>query len=122
MKVRTGFVSNSSSSSFCVFGRSYRLDRSKDVDGFDKILENLGYKDRMEDFKDDDSELDEFLIQVGKMHNLVIRYGGESNTIYCGGDYADVEGSETFDEFRSRIKSILVPECEHINQVIDCAD
>jgi hypothetical protein len=122
MKIRTGFVSNSSSSSFCAFGRCFHLDKSKDIDAFDRVLETLGYEDRIKDFEDDDWELDEFLIQIGEKHNLIIRYGGESNTIYCGGDYGDVEGSSTFDEFRTRVMSILGPDCNHINQVIDCAD
>jgi len=120
MKIRTGFVSNSSSSSFCAFGRCFHLDKSKDTDAFNLILETLGYEDRIKDF--DDWELDEFLIQIGKKYNLIIRYGSESNTIYGGGDYGNVEGSLTFDEFRTRVRSILGPNCKHINQVIDCAD
>jgi hypothetical protein len=64
MKIRTGFVSNSSSSSFCAFGRCFRLDKSKDIDAFDRVLETLGYEDRIKDFEEDDWELDEFLVVV----------------------------------------------------------
>lgn len=123
MKVRTGFVSNSSSSSFCAFGRCFHLDKSKDIDAFDNILEALGYEETIEELKDDkDIDLDEFLIDVGGNHDLIIRYSSGLNTIYAGGDYGDVEGSSTFDEFRTRVMSILGPDCEHINQVTDCVD
>ncbi len=103
---------------FCAFGRSFHLENSKDVDAFDFILENLGYEDRVKYLKDDSWKLDELLTIVGDEHDLIILYG-ESNTIYVGGDYENVDGSSTFDEFRARVVSILGSECKHINQVID---
>ena len=47
MKIRNGFVSNSSSSSFCIFGKEYELDELK------KLFEKHIPQEDMEDFEED---------------------------------------------------------------------
>lgn len=79
MKIRIGFVSNSSSSSFCIFGQ--RLC----VSGFEK----------MEDLEKIADELDLGL-------NFWIPY-----FIYVGRSYSEIRDDETGKEFREGVKEDL---------------
>ena len=77
MKIRTGFVSNSSSSSFCLVG--YAIDMDYD-----------NYNELEEKFKDS---------------GLKVRYGisDYADDILVGKDIYDMKDEETLSEFKERI-------------------
>jgi hypothetical protein len=80
MKIRTGFVSNSSSTSFCVFGRYYSLDEKyTDIDNIKEKIEAAANKCNLE---------------------CVMTY--DADCIVVGAPVEDLEGKDTFDDFKER--------------------
>ena len=113
MKIRNGFVSNSSSSSFCVFGKSLELD------GFNKICKKLKMKEyTFDDLEDCYGEFPEFEKETG----LKCKFGFESETFYIGRDYSTLKGKETGEEFRKSVVKILGSGCAHFDNIIDVPD
>jgi hypothetical protein len=114
MKIRQGFVSNSSSSSFCVFGKSLELDE------FNKICKKLKLKEynTEDDFEDLEGHFPEFEKQTG----LKCRYEWESEMFYIGRDYSTLKGKETGEEFRKSVTKILGTGCAHFDDIIDVPD
>ena len=85
MKIRNGFVSNSSSSSFCIFG--VRLED-------DFLIEALNIKD------------DEELYDL-ELKGLNIHRDGEGQCCYIGRDLISIKDNETGKEFKDGVKSLL---------------
>jgi len=81
MKIRTGFVSNSSSSSFCIFGVYLDSEEIDDVFGFE-------YDTESDDRKDDE--------RWNKVESLGFDYYGPND--YWDGYYIGVEVSECPDD------------------------
>ena len=95
-----GFVSNSSSSSFCILGVA--IDRSKlKIDG--KTLEEL--EEACDDGTFDDYQtIDEF-----KPAGLDVFFGyeGDEDTVYIGQKPEDFKDDETIGQMKSRISDTL---------------
>lgn len=116
MKIRTGFVSNSSSSSFCAFGKVFHLNRKDEVDEFNTVLKALG-SDIFVDINDKDKELE--LWGVGDKHNITMLYDWECEMVFWGREYSNASVSMTFGEFQEAVIAILGDGCKHINQIIN---
>lgn len=113
MKIRQGFVSNSSSSSFCVFGKTLELD------GFNKICKKL----KLKEYSDDEVHYcDGFFSEFEKKTGLKCKYGFESEKFYIGRDYGTLNGKETGEEFRKSVVKILGSGCTHFDNIIDVPD
>src|ERR1035437_8575411 len=102
MKVRTGFVSNSSSSSFCIFGAGGVSRRQIVVtDELVKILNKNGVKGTKEDFEND---LD--MSSCAEALGLDCYYidGGD---YYVGVSFMSIEDHETGKQFKERVQALL---------------
>lgn len=98
MKVRTGFVSNSSSSSFCAFGVAVGMDEEE--------LTKLGMV-----FTEDDRDSDGYIDEMGEIIynaadgcNLKCTYDYDSTMAYVGLEYPDMADDETMGQFKERAK------------------
>jgi hypothetical protein len=122
MKIRTGFVSNSSTSSFCIFGveieKDIFIDKVRELNPkINKIFESL---EKGEKFNDNetvaldldapnvDDILDDVLPIAEKMlkkMGLELVYGDyEGEFYYIGRDWASIKKSETGKQFENSIK------------------
>jgi len=131
MKIRSGFVSNSSSSSFCIYGAT--IDTVEFVKG---LIENFGniseIKKSMEDheindkfsneeeeedyFCESDEEIEfiddtlEILIKKGINPNCTRQYemNEDSNSeVTIGRDYLDIDDNETGKEFKEKVEKFI---------------
>lgn len=86
MKIRNGFVSNSSSTSFCICGMVYEGKLPEDIEDLIKSHNNLK------------SELDP---------SISTYYDPNCEDVYVGIDIENMESFETRSEFEQRCKRIL---------------
>jgi hypothetical protein len=96
MKIRTGFVSNSSSSSFCIYG----LDLSSDL-GQGLLAATAG-----EGEEEDEYALEEDNISV---------FGFADCTHYLGRELRSIEDEETFNQFKASVINHIRKLCEKYN-------
>jgi len=80
MKIRTGFVSNSSSSSFCIYGTSIDTKR---VEGIEKQIEEMGLE----------------------IHNGDCNY--DNGTLYVGRSWSSIKDDETGAQFKEFVRKAL---------------
>lgn len=102
MKVRTGFVSNSSSTSFAIYGVCI------DEDTFEKLLKTKGIEVK-EDF-DCLFELDKYVEWEESMPMLDIIRDSECEAVYIGRWLSDIGDNETGGEFRKSVEEAIKKE------------
>ena len=78
MKIRSGFVSNSSTTSFCIYGISLTWGNRAKVD-------SLGW-------------------QVLKDNNLETHYSEDGNAVYVGRSWSTIKDDETGGQFKKSIQ------------------
>jgi len=115
MKIRNGFVSNSSSSSFCIFGCS--VDKNDFLKIFKKdILENIENKqDSDEDYRDEDwfdeqENIYEILEDIEKKwekEHLKTHIPGEDDYIYLGFSFENIPEDAVWGEWEKSRTDIL---------------
>jgi len=92
MKVRNGFVSNSSTSSFLIYGVQI-----EDLSDIEDVIEKLNLS---EDAQDDRYEIAEALTKDTTLsYNCPFDYG-----VYIGKSWAEIEDDETGASFKKSIK------------------
>lgn len=131
MKLRIGFVSNSSSSSFCVYGASVDdfdlnnevLDRLEKSFGENKELIKVIARCKEAIKADEDCDLSDYLYDI--MEALQISYMFSDSTLLVGRGYATLKDDETGRQFRDSITEKLrlilgdpKLKCGYINEVI----
>jgi hypothetical protein len=92
MKIRNGFVSNSSSSSFCIVGVSLEGDEFEKAASL-KRTDDEEYIDRYEQF--------EILCKKKKVSDLEF-FTDEDDYVFIGKDIFSMKDSETMGEFKNR--------------------
>ena len=96
MKIRTGFVSNSSSSSFCMYGVSIRYDQMIEIlEELDKMPEDNIYDDDIGFWLEyEDNTI---------FPNLEIRHHCDAEEIYIGEKWENIGEEETGNQFKNRV-------------------
>jgi len=110
MKIRNGFVSNSSSSSFCIYGTCMESD---DVIEKMKTLGKLTEED-LESLEDEGSWYIEELLYK-KVKGLSVHQS--EGTIWIGRDFTTIGDNETGKEFKDGVQTKLE---EFIGEKVDC--
>ena len=104
-KIRSGFVSNSSSSSFVIYGVC--LDGEKIFEMAKDTFYDLSDMDK-DDLEDLDAyELLNELLQLELYKDLFFASDGDGR-YYVGASYTDFKDDETYLEFKDRIKQNLI--------------
>jgi hypothetical protein len=99
MKTRNGFVSNSSSSSFVIYGKTFEREDLEDAIIELKNLPTNHFTDN--DGEDDYYELlDELLSEEFTWHID----SNDDDTTYVGIDLTEIEEDETLRQFKERVK------------------
>lgn len=116
MKVRTGFVSNSSSSSFAIWGASF---------GTDELLEVIKNQLTTEEYEMI-KEQGESLKNVWSVDNLEMYEDYERQRIYIGRSWSDIDDDETGKQFKDCVQEKIEKaigekiECRNIETEIYC--
>jgi hypothetical protein len=109
MKVRNGFVSNSSSSSFCIFGTCIELDEMVEKFKQTKFLTD----EEFEEFEESD-EWGEVAELIEEKTNLVLYQNDD--TFWIGRRWQDIQDDETGGDFKKNVET----ELEKILGVSEC--
>jgi hypothetical protein len=86
MKIRSGFVSNSSSSSFCIYGTTISKEDVEKITG--------------EKYDYDTGKLEE----ITELECIVL---GESDAIYIGRSYSSIRDDESGKQFKDSVENAL---------------
>jgi hypothetical protein len=93
MKIRNGFVSNSSSSSFVVYGYHLSEDDAAEKLGIEESEDGEEFWDTIDAFFDK-PEYEDYQYYVGE----------DDNSLYFGRNLSSIRDEETFKEFKKGVK------------------
>ena len=103
MKIRQGFVSNSSSSSFLIYGTCIDEDKIKTKELLQKIIEKEEGINDLEaagdEFDDDTTDILEVLTDLEVWHPEYVE------AYYMGLSWSDVKDDETGRQFKDRVEA-----------------
>lgn len=105
MKIRTGFVSNSSSSSFCIYGVSLKLEDFKEElkEEYLKFMKKKGYAKEEDSF---DTIVDgyEFVEWIEEKENIEGYFPPDSDYYYFGEGAFSCPEDKTMGEWKKEIQ------------------
>jgi hypothetical protein len=111
MKIRQGFVSNSSSSSFLIYGT---IPTEKQIDmAFEAYFPN-----EVEDYDDEDDYYEKInkLLSIDEFCDLSMDHPYDDDEFYIGKSWSRVKDDETGKEFKdnvsAKLKKLFGDECE----------
>lgn len=108
MKVRVGFVSNSSTSSFCIYGVFLDEVPAYLKDGKDEAKDEKNEEDEYEDDDEDEYELMESRAsELGLAHHYPDGFGGH----YVGLSWSGIKDDETGRAFKDRVEKLVAEFC-----------
>lgn len=120
MKIRSGFVSNSSSSSFCLYGisadsndllRALNIEDGELLKLAEDILRGAGCNEKItaENYHDllDEYEIDSFdPYEVGEALGLEVHWP-DGDYVYLGRSWDDINDDETGAQFKNYVETII---------------
>ena len=105
MKVRSGFVSNSSSSSFLIFGVTLGDDSLREA--LRKVNGSVAEADRISDDDIDGMDSYELADQLFAENRELEYHQPEYSDVYVGGSWDGVRDDETGKQFKERVLKAL---------------
>jgi len=110
MKIRTGFVSNSSSSSFMIYGAELNLEENGDI--LIKKLSEGKTEDEIQDLKDiakDDDyyKLSEYLYDIVPKKYSIESVGYDEEYLFIGQDPSYQKDDQTHGDWKKEIKETV---------------
>lgn len=106
MKIRNGFVSNSSSSSFCIYGTCVDMDELLEKVKSTSILSEEELE-RVDELIENDESYEVVEMLEEKVDGLVFHSDYENDQYYIGRNWSSVEDDETGKEFKNNVKEEL---------------
>lgn len=108
MKIRQGFVSNSSSTSFCIYG-CYMVREE-----FQKILHNFSCVDEIDiedkDFFIEDVDFGSIINEINKKSNNFLEFYFDQecfDCFYIGAPFENMKEGETLKQFKSKVENAI---------------
>ena len=117
MKIRNGFVSNSSSSSFCIYGASIDVSLTK------------AEEDAVKDGDTDEAmekKMDAFREKLDKSKHLEYHEDYDNDAFYVGRNWSTIGDDETGRQFKESVKKEIEEivgepvSCDTIEETISC--
>lgn len=102
MKIRNGFVSNSSSSSFCIYGIYIK---EKDILTCEE-LHKKGLIDTVNENDEDFDAIDSALTKIGLSTHLT-PWSCDEESVYIGVSWQTVKDDETGAQFKERVEHLV---------------
>jgi hypothetical protein len=99
MKIRNGFVSNSSSSSFCIYGSSYDL--------YDFVESCKLINESMKEEYEENGEWWEIKEKIEKDTGLEVHVHDESDALWIGRSWSSIGDDETGRELKDGVEKIM---------------
>ena len=107
MKVRVGFVSNSSSTSFCIYGTTFS-DMSEVIELITEIgSDEMIAKQAKSLLADGDDDLSELLENWAAKEKLYFTRGPSGDGVYIGREWTTIKDDETGGQFKKGVEEKL---------------
>ena len=104
MKIRSGFVSNSSASSFCIYGTHIE----------DSLLEKIK---KEINFNEEEDDLYEALEEILLKHGIDLYRHSDGDIFYIGTSWKYVKDEETGKQFKDRVEKAI---SEFVGKTVKC--
>jgi hypothetical protein len=107
MKIRSGFVSNSSSSSFCIYGAHFSSP-SEAIELIEEIGGDVMLVTQAKALLSDESgDPSDFLMEWADKEDFFFSSGPDSDGVYIGRSWASVKDDETGRQFKDSVEEKL---------------
>ncbi len=104
MKIRVGFVSNSSSSSFVIYGTSFETSELIELLVKNKVIKKS--REQLEKFIEDGEE-GELISEAFEKSDIESFFDYENSTVYIGNSPFEIKDNETGKEFKERTEQAI---------------
>jgi len=108
MKIRSGFVSNSSSSSFCIFGVSLDTSEFKKTKAYQQTLKELADKEgKTPEELEESWGVYEISEGIKLPDDFSMHQPPEFETVYIGRSWTGIKDDETGAQFKENVRTVV---------------